>query len=231
MKPHALVPLFFQKLIWIPTRFCLEFFADLKVEGLNNLKDIQGPVIFACNHSNDIDPFMVPASLPFFSKFSPLFYAVREKEFYEGKGLKQELFNEWFISLWGGYPARVGLKDYSQSLSKHISLLQEGQSFCVFPEGRITKDGKLQEGKGGVSFLAHSAPCTIIPVGISGVHSMQAKDFFSFKRKITISFGQPIKPDELYSKIGQPHEAGKSVWREEAAFIMKKIGELIHTSS
>lgn len=226
MKPRVLAPLFFQKLIWVPTRLCLKFFGHLKVYGSENLNHIHGPVLFACNHSNDIDPFMVPASLPFFSKFSPLFYAVREKSFYDGKGLRQELFNEWFIALWGGYPARVGLKDYEGSLKKHISLLRDGESFCLFPEGRITKDGNLQEAKGGISYLAHSSPCTIVPVGISHVFDMKISDFFKRKRHIIIKFGTPIDPADLYSKIGT-HDPGKSVWKAEADYILSKIGELI----
>jgi 1-acyl-sn-glycerol-3-phosphate acyltransferase len=227
MKPYFLAPLFFQKLIWIPTRLLLLIFGRLERRGLSNLKGIKGPVIFACNHSNDIDPFMVPASLPFWSRFSPLFYAVREKDFYDNKGLVQEIFTEWFIALWGGYPVRVGTKDYSISLKKHIEILRDGGSFCMYPEGRITQDGKLQEAKGGTSYLAHSFPSTIVPVGISGVYGMSVKDFFAGKRKIVISFGKPIVSEDLYNHIPQPHEAGKSVWKAEAEYILSKIGELI----
>jgi 1-acyl-sn-glycerol-3-phosphate acyltransferase len=227
MKPYVFAPLFFQKLIWVPTRLCLWFFGHLQIWGLENLKNVKGPVIFAVNHSNDIDPFMVPASLPFFSKFSPLFYAVREKTFYDEKGLRRELFNSWFIALWGGYAASVGLKDYEKSLEKHIRILKDGQSFCLFPEGRITKDGNLGEAKGGISYLAHAQPCTIVPVGISGVYQMTMSQFFTQKRHIVISFGEPIKPEDLYKNISQPHEPGKSVWKAEAEYILKKIGELI----
>jgi 1-acyl-sn-glycerol-3-phosphate acyltransferase len=241
MKPYFNAPLFLQKLIWIPTRLILIVFGGHKVYGLENLKGIKGPVIFACNHSSEIDAFMTPASLPFFSRFSPLFYAVREKEFYDANGWRKHLFNAWFISLWGGYGARVGLKDYGRSLERHIDILRGGGSFCVFPEGRITQDGKLQEGKGGISYLAHSAPCTIVPVGISGVYGMTPLDFFLRRRKTSVRFGKPIRPEDLYSlsktsaastapqhTITQPTTPQpKNLWKEEAEYIITQIGLLL----
>jgi len=227
MRSYFHIPLFFQKLIWIPTRLLLIVCGRLRVRGLENLQDIRVPVIFATNHSSEIDPFMVPASLPFFSRFSPLFYAVREKSFYDTNGWRQYLFNGWFINMWGGYSVATGLRDYEKALAEHISILRAGGSFCVFPEGGITRDGHIQPAKGGISFLAHSAPCVVVPVAISGVYGMSVADFFLRKRKITVTFGKPINPNELYAHIEQPHTPGESVWKKEADYIMKKVGELL----
>lgn len=227
MKPYFFIPLLCQKLIWIPTRLLLVLFGKLTIKGRHNLAHIKGPVIFVANHSSEIDPFMVPVSLPFFSRFSPLFYVVLDKSFYINVGWRKHLFNGWFIKMWGGYSAAVGPRDYAKSLEDHTDILRDGGSFCVFPEGGITKDGKLRPAKGGVSFLAHSAPSAVVPVAISGVYKMSAPDFFRGKHTITIHFGEPIKPEDLYSKIRQPHVSGQSVWREEADYIMRKVADLI----
>lgn len=227
MKAYFLPPLLLQKLIWIPTRLILIICGNLKVKGLEHLKGIQGPVIFACNHSSEIDPFMVPASLPFFSGFSPLFYAVREKSFYESNGWRKHFFNDWFINMWGGYSAQVGLRDYEKSLAQHIPILRAGGSFCVFPEGGITKDGKFQQAKGGISFLAHSSPCMIVPVAISGVFGMSVLDFFLRKRRIVVNFGEPIISTELYKIVPDSLRSGESVWKKEAEYVMKKVGEAL----
>ncbi len=237
LNPRFLVPLILQKLIWIPTRLILIICGRLEVKGLEHLRELetrspQLPIIFTCNHSSEIDPFLVPASLPFFSRFSPIFYAVREKKFYDGNGWRKHLFNGWFINMWGGYSALTGLRDYEKSLAEHIIILRNGGNFCVFPEGGITRDGTLQPAKGGVSFLAHSAPCVIVPVAISGVYGVSVADFFSGKRRITVRFGEPIRPEELYSLIypGESrasHVSGMSVWKIEADYIMGKVGELL----
>lgn len=227
MKAYFLPPLILQKLIWIPTRFFLFLCGHLEIRGLERIKSISGPVIFACNHSSEIDPFMVPTCLPFFSRFSPLFYTVREKSFYETLGWRKHLFNGWFINMWGGYSATVGLHDYATSLALQIPILRDGGSFCMFPEGGITKDGELRPAKGGISFLAHSSPCTIIPVAISGVYGMSISDFFLGKRKITLSFGEAILSTELYKTVPDSLVPGESVWKKEADYIMGKVGEML----
>lgn len=226
MKFYNLPPLFLQKLIWIPTRLILHIFGRLEIRGLSNLEGIKEPVIFAVNHSNDIDAFMVPATLPFWSRFSPLFYAVREKSFYDDKGLLQELFNTWFIALWGGYSAIVGVRDYGISLKQHIKILRNGGSFCFFPEGRITKDGKIQSAKGGISYLSHSAPCAIVPVGISHVYGMTMKDFFTRRRKIVVTYGKPLNPETLYP-LNHGDISGENVWKKEADIVMSHVAELV----
>ncbi|MDE2188208.1 MAG: hypothetical protein KGJ35_00560, partial [Patescibacteria group bacterium] len=81
MKLYFLSPLILQKIIWIPTNIILRFFCHLQVRGLENLKGIGRNAIFASNHASELDPFFIPASLPFFSRFSPIFYASREKAF------------------------------------------------------------------------------------------------------------------------------------------------------
>ncbi len=224
LKPYFLAPLFLQKLVWIPTRLVLAMFGRHKVYGLEHLRGLDNPVIFVCNHSSEIDPFMVPASLPPFSHLFPLFYLVREKEFYDANGWRRHLFNAWFIALWGGYGVRVGLKDYGTSLKRQIEILQDGGSFCIFPEGKITPDGTIQEAKGGISYLAHSGPCTIVPVGISHVYEMSLVQFFLRKRKTVVRFGKPLKPKEL------PTGNGGNIWKAEAEYVMKKVAELIESS-
>ena len=107
MKLYFIAPLFLQKFIWIPTRLILTIFGHIKIRGLEHLKGIPSKVIFACNHASEIDPFIVPASLPFWSRFSPLFYATRERAFYDTNGWRKYLFGGMFINAWGGYPAIV----------------------------------------------------------------------------------------------------------------------------
>ena len=231
LKPYFLAPLFLQKLIWIPTRLVLSLFGRHRVYGLENLKGIKNPVIFACNHSSEIDAFMTPASLPFWSHLSPLFYVVREKDFYEANGWRKHLFNTWFISLWGGYGAKVGLRDYGASLRRQIEILKDGGSFCIFPEGGITKDGMIQQPKGGIAYLAHAHPCTIIPVGISGVYDMSPGDFFKGRRKICVQFGKSIQSEDLWKLVPQSGLSGTNVWKAEAAYIMDRVGELVMHST
>ena len=222
MKPYFLAPLFFQKLIWIPTRFILVFFGHIKIYGLENLKNVKGNVIFACNHSSEIDPFIVPSSLPFWSRFSPLFYTTREKAFYTRNGWRRHLFGGIFINAWGGYTAKTGLCDYEKSLAEHIQIARDGGSFCVYPEGGITPDGTIQPARGGVAYLAERVRCVIVPVGVSGVYRTSVSDFFLGKRRIVVRFGMPITQDELREEIVRKSGIRTHIYKEKVEELKEK---------
>jgi 1-acyl-sn-glycerol-3-phosphate acyltransferase len=227
MKPYFLPPLFLQKCIWIPCRLIFWFFAHLRVEGLENLDSLKGNVIFATNHASEIDPFLVPTALPFWSRFSPLFYITREKSFYNTNGWRKHLFGGLFINAWGGYGAKVGLKDYKQSLIPHMEIVDDGGSFCVFPEGRRSPDGSVQPAKGGVAYLAEYAGVPIVSVGLSGTFNTLMKDFFLRRRHITVRFGRPIHQAELLASVSRSTVAGGNVYKEEAAYVMGRVRELL----
>src|SRR3989344_4105165 len=142
-----LFPLVLQTLSWIPTRLILKFFLHLKIRGLENLEGLKGPVIFAVNHSSEIDAVVLPASLPLLSRFFPHFSLFREEKFYNDLGLHARLFYRPFLlKVIGGVQLYCGKKNYERSLRNAIKLITGTRraSVCIFPEGRMTLTGKLQ---------------------------------------------------------------------------------------
>lgn len=231
MKLYFLFPLILQKVIWVPTRLIFIIFGRMKIRGLENLNGIPDRVIFACNHASEIDPFIIPASLPLWSRFSPLFYATRERSFYSENGWRKYLFGGLFINAWGGYTAIAGLNDYEKSLANHIAIARDGGSFCIYPEGGITRTGAIQSAKGGLAYLAERGDCIIIPVGVSGTFRIPFTDFFLGRRNIIVNFGMPITQQELRSRIVRTPELGISVYRLEAEYVMSRVGELLEQIS
>lgn len=222
-----LAPLFTQTFIWLPTRLVLELFGRVKIEGLDNLKPIKGNVIFAMNHSSEIDPFLVPACLPMFSHFLPLFYATKGRDFYDNSGWRKYMFGGLFINFWGGHTVVSGVHDYKVSLKNHLRLADEGESFVVFPEGGITRDGNLRPAHGGVAFLAEYAGCPVVPVAVSGVYGMSARDFFGRKRKIMVRLGKPIYQTEFKGISEQNHTEGENIYKKQAEYVMDKIKKMM----
>lgn len=221
MMLRALPPFLLQQTIWIPTRLILTHFGRFRVEGEEHLLGINGPIIFASNHSSELDPILLPAALPFVSRFAPIFYVSREKSFYEPTPLKRLFYGGSFFKLWGAYPARPGLKDYEQSLLEHLRIIRAGHAVLIFPEGGKTKDGNMREARGGVTFLSHKTGAPIIPVHISGVFRMNIGTFFSRKHKIKLSFGEPIHPTQVLTQQPTPEE-----YKEAAQLIMGKIKDI-----
>ena len=190
-----LPPFFLQNLVWVPTRIFLKFFGHLEIIGLNNLKNLKGKVIFASNHSSELDPILLPASFPFLSRFSPVFYTSREKEFYDRHSfLKWFFYREWFFEIWGAHRILVGKHDYEKSLKKHREILNRGGTLFIFPEGQKTIDGNLLLAHGGATYLARVTGAPIVPVSIKGVFNIKLSDFLLRRARIKITFDIPVVP-------------------------------------
>lgn len=227
MKSYTFLPLFFQKIFWLPVRLAFIIFADLEVKGLENLKGLDKNVIFTPNHPSEIDPAFLPAALPFWSPFSPIFGASREKAFYQSIGWRRHIYGRWFFKIWGGYPVYTGLHDYEKSLINHIRLIQQGATLCVFPEGAKSPQNSIGPAKGGATFLAERTNTLIIPVAISGVQNVTLKDFFLRKRKFVVHFGPAITQAEIKENIPRGINFDPSIYKKEANYVMKKVGDLM----
>ncbi len=217
-------PFVLQNFIWPPTRIALKFFADFEIKGSENIENMEGPVIFAGNHTSELDPILLPAALPFLSQLSPIYYVAKKREFYEKSGPLSFIYGGGFFRLWGAYPVREGLKNYELSLNMHISILHMGKSLLIFPEGGLSHDGKLGKAHGGIAFLSKESGAPIIPVAVKGVHEMSTRDFFTRKKKITLTFGKPIYPEELFSGKGEDDQID---YKSAAQKIMNKIGRML----
>jgi len=230
MNPFFLIsPLILQTFIWPGTRLILNVFGHFEVKGLEHLANVstEKGVIFASNHTSELDPILLPAGLPFLSRFMPIFYTSREKKFYDTSGILQLIYGGFFFQLWGAHRVLVGKKDYEKSLANHVKIVEAGKSVFVFPEGGVTPDGAIQPARGGVAYLAERTGAPVIPVGISGAHKIKFGVFFLRRRHIKINFGAAITVAELRQNVARSAEIGANVYKEEAEYIMGKVRDLL----
>jgi 1-acyl-sn-glycerol-3-phosphate acyltransferase len=216
-------PLILQTAIWPIVRPLFWFFLRLKIAGLENLKNLPKGVIFASNHTSELDPILIPASLPFLSRFMPMFYVSRPRGFYQNSGWRQVFYGGFFFKLWGAHSAVSGHKNYGVSLSPHIRIIQHRRTVLFFPEGRKTKNGRvmLNEAHGGAAFLAEKTGLPIVPICVSGLYNITLKDFFLRRRRVSVTFGKPIYARELFADI----DAKDNRYRMAVREILKIISE------
>jgi len=223
-------PLILQTLIWPITRPLFRFFVHLKINGSENLKNIDNSrgLIFACNHSSELDPILVPASLPFLSRLIPMFYTSREQKFYQNSGWRQMFYGGFFFKIWGSHALHSGKHNYAESLQTHIKILGHGKSLLIFPEGRKTRDGNLQEGHGGVAFLSHPLDIPIVPVNISGHFQISLSDFLCRRRYVKISFGKPMNQSDVFAGVSSPvnSENQADYFKSGSQNVMREISKL-----
>ena len=199
------MPSFFQHLVWLPIRFIMLFFYNTEIKGLENLKKINTNIIFASNHISELDPLLLVSSLPFFSKFLPLYFVTLEKSFYKTKwsGWKKYLYGGIFFKIIGGYPAFKGLNNYELALSNHINLANEGRNIVIFPAGKIFKGNSPIKAKGGVAYLSYKTKLPIIPVFIDHENKISFKNLFNVKPKFKIVFGLPVYTKDIFQNINE----------------------------
>ena len=103
---------------WLCKVFCHLFFR-IDVYGKENVPD-DGAVMLISNHQSFLDPVFCGIPLK-----RPLYFLARDTLF------NNRLFG-WLISSVNTIPVRRGQADLS-SMKKVISVLKEGNGFCLFP--------------------------------------------------------------------------------------------------
>ena len=226
MKFYAVVPGLLQRLVWFPTYFILLFFCRLEVRGREYVKNLPQNAIFASNHSCELDPILVNALCPYFSRHVPLFYVSREKEFYAHMGWwRKHVYGSWFFTAWGAFSAPANLRDYRRALKIHLGILRDGNDLCIIPVWKAGPERKTTRAKGGVAYLVRESNVPVIPVSIDGTEGMTVADFLLRRRTVVVTAGPPLYKKDLFKEDETPGDE-RSVCERAAAVIAEKIAAL-----
>jgi len=226
MKQYYLTANFIQRSAWLPLRLLFVTFAKLEVRGVDNTKKITTNAIIASNHSSELDPLIIVACLPFYSRHLPQIFVSREKAFYSSLGWQKHLYGGFFFSLMGAFQAYTGLNNYGKALTHHLEALTSSKSVCIFPIGKRHSDVDLHQAKGGVMYLATKADLPILPVHITGISEMGWKDFLGRKRKMRVTFGEPLRWQDLAPTEINKLDDDKNEYEQAARQLMKRISGL-----
>ena len=175
-----------------------------------------GAFIIASNHLSFIDsmaiPLMAPRRVGYLAK----------AEYFTGSGIKGWFTKTWFTAL-GALPVERQTHRAAQAaLDTALTVLKAGGGFGIYPEGTRSRDGRLARGKTGVAWLALTADCPVVPVGITGTDRIQPIGA-SWPRphRFTVVFGKPLTFAEHRGQAGSNRAR-----REVTDTIMEAIAEL-----
>lgn len=174
----------------------------LKVEGLNNLPKKSNFIIVA-NHTSFLDPLLMMAAVP------KKIHCIALRNLFKIPWLR------WFFGMTETFPS-------GNSSEKAISLLMQEKIVGLFPEGGISRDGKLREFKRGAALLALKTGRPIVPCAIFGAYealprSAKFPRFLPTKVKIgkpiyiLKEFGETIEDDLLQEGIFRIKNAVKEL--------------------
>lgn len=143
------------------------------VYGRQNLR-VKGKAIFIANHRSMWDPLILalvsPRNIHFMAK----------KELFESK-----LGNFFFRSLYA-FPVNRRNVDL-QSLKNALKVLDKGEVFGIFPEGKRAVTDSLDEFEKGAAFLAIRSGAPVIPIYIHPDTSRQVRPVMLVGKPIDVS--------------------------------------------
>jgi 1-acyl-sn-glycerol-3-phosphate acyltransferase len=124
-------------------------------------------ILLVSNHESQLDFAYIQCVLMHTFRFFSVVYFVadtassfRDKRF----SWKRHLFgNTFFMNAVGAWAVHRGSREYTISLSDHITILENKGIVGIFPQGGIVDHSKIH---GGAGFLAHTLQPVVLPLAI-----------------------------------------------------------------
>jgi 1-acyl-sn-glycerol-3-phosphate acyltransferase len=182
--------------------------APATVRGLEHLKHVEGPVIFAANHASHVDTPLLLTTLPVEFRHRTIVAAASDYFF----------DRTWKSILWSFSLAAIPIersKVNRRSADTAAELLEDGWNLVIFPEGGRSPDGWTQEFRGGAAYLARRTGRPVVPVYLHGTRHVlpkvaggrdargpggsgsESRRGGGLRRSpISVLFGAPLTPDE-----------------------------------
>jgi long-chain acyl-CoA synthetase len=176
-------------------------FAHVRVEGLQHLAGLQGPVLFASSHQSHFDVPSILMAMPAKWRYSTA--TAMSKEFFRAHFYPREHSGfEWFTNSLNYYLASFFFNAFPlpqreagarEAMSHMGSLVSRGLSILIFPEGRITDDGAIQPFQPGVGMLASRLALPVVPVRLEGLHEVLPRNSrWPTPGRVRVIFGAPV---------------------------------------
>lgn len=137
----------------------------VSILGIENIPTSGGVVIVA-NHVSYLDAIMISSMVT-----RPVRY-VMDNEIFQSA--------PWLFRALGAIPIASRDRDpavYTAAMATISQSLRQGFAVCIFPEGRITRTGDMNELRPGVLKILATDPVPVVPISIAGMWG----SYFSFR--------------------------------------------------
>ena len=175
-------------LVWVLTHTMYR----VKHKNLHHLPKKSGALI-VCNHVSYMDALLLSAVCPRLIRF------VMEEDYANLPVLRR------FLKRAGVIPISASNRgSIRRAFNEVEQALAEGHIVCIFPEGRLTADGEMNEFMRGMDIILKRSPVPVIPMALKGLWG----SYFSrhkgsackglptrFWSKLEIEAGEPVSPE------------------------------------
>lgn len=200
----TLLPEFLMRfLIWI----LINTIYRVKKSGLDHVPE-EGACLVVCNHVSYVDALIIAGTVR-----RPIRFVMHHKIF------KVPVLS--FIFRTAKAIPIASHKEDATLLNKAMyqisEALEQGEVVCIFPEGKLTTSGEMNEFKSGVEKILTATPVPVIPMALQGLwHSLFSRKTVNkfinrvkrIRTKVKLVVGEPVSADEankehLYTIVHQ----------------------------
>lgn len=193
----TLVPEFLMRfLVWI----LISTIYKVKTKGLENIpKD--GACILVCNHVSYVDSLIIGG------------YVRRPVRFVMYYKIFQIPVLSFIFKTAKAIPIAgrsENEKLLNQSMDDIKTALDEGEIVCIFPEGKLTSDGEMNEFKAGIEKIIEKSPVPVIPMALHGLwHSLFSRKKVNklidrlkrIRTRVGLVVDEPIAADQINKEM------------------------------
>jgi 1-acyl-sn-glycerol-3-phosphate acyltransferase len=199
---NALVAIYIFSLV---PEFLMRFLSWLLIHTIHRVKTVdndripeEGPAVLVCNHVSYVDAIVIMAASP-----RPIRFVMDHRIF------KTPLLGFIFRTA-KAIPIAPAKEDPWLMEKAYIDVahaLHDGELVCIFPEGKLTRTGEMNEFRGGVAKIVERSKVPVIPMALQGlwgsVFSRDPSNVFerSFTRgwrsRLALVVGPPVPPQEV----------------------------------
>ena len=153
---YSLVPEFLLRfLAWL----LVHFFYRLNTRDLQHIPE-HGPALLICNHVSFADALVISAACRRPVRF------IMESSIFKIPVLRTIFRGMKAIPV---APAKEDRAVYERAFEIVAQELRAGNLVCIFPEGRLTKDGEIADFRAGALRILKDTPVPVVPLALSGL--------------------------------------------------------------
>jgi len=174
----------------------------MRVEGLEHLQSIDGPVVFASNHQSHMDAPAILMALP--RRWRYRIAIAMAKEFFRAHFNRKEFgWKAWFTNSLNYYLSACFFNTFPlpqreagarQTLRYIGEIARDGYSILIFPEGKRTQAGEIQPFRPGIGMIGARLGLPVVPIRLEGLEKVLHMRMKWPKRgPVRVAFGAPLQ--------------------------------------
>jgi len=187
------------------------YYIRMRVMGKEKFARLNHPFLLIANHSSHLDALMLTLALPW--RVRRRLTIAAAADIFEEWDSSNASFKEKLIRKSATALAILGLNIFPfqrySGIKKSLEYagwnMDRGWSLIIFPEGKLSLDGNINEFKSGVGLLVKEMDVPVVPAKILGLYEIMNHQFRWPQKKgeVTVRFGDPItfSPSATYDEI------------------------------